>query len=393
MAHYHQRKNGKYAVVVELGKDPRTGKRKRLKRTVNTEEEAKQLIHELAYKVNQGEFAISANETLETYLLDWLKWKVHVKYREHTIEDYELFVKKHINPILGSTKLRELKSHQIRRFLAQKLENGRLDGKGGLSNRSVNYIYTILNEALSDAVKDETIKKNPCKVVDAPKSDNIKPNPLSKTQIKSLLDVCIDNNLAYELFFIDLNTGLRRSELVGIEWSSINFDEKSITVKSQLKRIKGEGLKITNYLKNTASHRKLIVSDTVIEMLKEIKERQKKNKEQWGNCYNEDFNIVFRHPDGSPITPNYATKLFREYADKADLYDFTLHHLRHTHCTILIEEGLDPKSVQARMGHRELTTTLKYYTAFTRQMEEKNAKATSDYFDTILSDGTKPGTK
>lgn len=223
MAHLVNMGNKKWRIAIELGRDPRTGKRKRKYKTFHgTKKEAELEKLKMINKYKDG--APTEDITVRDYLLKWLREYIKGKVAHTTYKDYEISIKKHLIPGLGRLKLKNLHARHIIKYQNDKLENGRLDGKGGLSNRSVQKHHRLLSQSLKNAVSPyEYINKNPCNGVKAPSPKPPEITPLTHKQAAKLLDLIEYDVNFYTLVYFDLYTGLRRDELLALKWKDIDF--------------------------------------------------------------------------------------------------------------------------------------------------------------------------
>ncbi|MTI59912.1 MAG: site-specific integrase [Firmicutes bacterium] len=369
MAHLRKRGDKTWQITIETGIDPRTGKRKRMYKTVNgTKKQAEKVMHKLAAKYEEDGFIKPTQITIKEYFLQWLKEYAKNNVSIRTYQDYEGVIRNHVIPRLGRLKLKDLQQRHIITYQNEKLEDGRLDGKGGLSKRTVQNHHRILSEALSHAVFPyKYIKNNPCNGVKAPSPDDPDIYPLSYEEADILLNYVCENysyNI-YALFYVSLYTGLRRSEILALRWRNVSIDNLNLHVTEAVDEITGEGLEYGD-TKNDASKRTVDYDEDVAETIRTLQKKYLKN-------YKID-KLVFLHEDGSEIRPDYITKLFRKIADKQELYNTRFHDLRHTHATWLLQAGVNPKVVQERLGHASITTTLKIYSHVIPSMQKDAVK-------------------
>lgn len=157
-----------------------------------------------------------------------------------------------------------------------------------------------------------------------------------------------------------LATGMRRGEILGLRWSRVDFENKSISVFDQLKK-DGEGKwELSPQLKTSTSYRTIDIDDDTIEILKQHKKQQEKDKMKIGPDYL-DNNLVCCTSIGDSIKPTYLRTVFYRTIKKSGVKKISFHGLRHTHATLLLQSGVHPKVVQERLGHRSIQTTLDTY--------------------------------
>jgi integrase len=321
-----------YEVVVEAGRDPLTGKRKRIVRRVKGRVIiAENLCAELIHQLNHGTYVSPSNTTMATYLTDWLK-SHKVNLAASTVATYNAIINQHIIPDLGGITITNLKPLHIQNYYTKKLET--------LKPRSVQQHHSVLHKALKQAVKWQLINTNPASDVSAPKP--IK-KPINTLSIEQLCDLCdkLKGHPYGNLYITAAHTGMRLGELLGLRWQDI--DLPVLYVKQSLSRINQEDHFKTPKNKKT---RQVILPDEVIDVINKTK--------RFGE-------LVFCHEDGSPLNPSVVSRQFIEAA-KREGYSIRFHDLRHSHATILMQMGEHPRKVQDRLGHEDISTTMNIYT-------------------------------
>ena len=367
MASLYHKGPKKWRISIELGRDPKTGKRKRKFKTVNgTKKEAQKIMLEMVQKYEKGNFNEAEDITVEEYLKKWLYEYKKNDVSKRTFIDYKTITNNHLIPYLGKLKLKDLEERHIIQYQKEKLENGRMDGEGGLSKRSVQYHHRILSQALKHAVYPyRLIDKNPCQGVKAPSPKQAEIHPLSQQEANQLLEKFENEFAFYTIIYVALYTGLRRGELLALRWKDIDLDNKRLFVRRSVNEIRGEGL-IYKDPKNENSKRTVDFDDDVAALLKKFLKKQFRyyNKEK----------IVFLNKDGSKIRPDLLTKKFKRKVKKIGKPNVRFHDLRHTHASWLLQLGENPKVVQERLGHHDVTITLKIYSHVVPSMQKDAVK-------------------
>jgi integrase len=376
----HLRKRGdSWQICIEAGRDPITGKRKRIYETINgTKKEAEKRMHELAHQLETGQYIESSELTVKSFLLKWLEDYCENNLAPSTLESYEMIIKTHLIPALGALKLEDLEPMHIKSYQTHKLKSGRKDGKkGGLSKRTVQYHHRVLSKALKHAVRWRIIDSNPCDYIDAPSPERPEIQAMTNEQVKQLLNTSDD--WVYDFIYIAVFTGMRRGEILALRWKDIDFTEKIIQVKQSVTKQTGKGL-VFRKPKTNSSIRPINIDDNVIKILKRRRKRMKENKLRLGKFYNNEYNLVFSEGDGSPILPRRATRRFNSAAKKVGLDNFRLHDLRHTHATLMLKAGVHPKIVQERLGHSSISQTLDTYSHVIPSMQKEAVQKLKNTF-------------
>ena len=222
----HIRKRGKnsWTVVVSLGRDPETGKKKYQWHSVKgTKKDAERVMADMLHRLDTGGFVKPAKMTVGEFLRQWLRDYVASNVRPATAQEYAQKIEGHIIPALGRIPLPQLQPSHLQAFYRQSQESGRLDGEGGLSARSVVHLHRILSEALSHAVKWGLLARNVAQAVDPPRVTGKEMRTLDTEGVFGLLEAS-RGMIYYPLFHLAIYTGLRRSELLGLRWRNVDLD-------------------------------------------------------------------------------------------------------------------------------------------------------------------------
>lgn len=367
------------------------GKRKKIERTAEgaqTKAEAEAVLRRkiLEYE-NAGTVFKPSDMTLHDFLNFWMKEYVELKLKPNTQENYRLTIKNHINPHLGKYKIKSLTPHVLQQFM-------NLKTREGLAKQTLSIIRGILNKSLKQAVYPyKYINENPMQYVELMKDDDRKPTReklkiQSKENLKILFENVTESHPFYIPFHIGLHCGLRVGELCGLEWKHVNFEEMTIEIEQQLVGIRhdnGEGKGHVEWVvgtpKSKSGYRTIPIGETLINILKKERIRQKENKLKYGEFYRQDpeHDFVCKKENGEHYTPSVIKYLTREYIKGKLKIDFNYHSLRHTHATMLIESGVDIKTIQKRLGHSRAAITEDRYVHLTKKM----ARNAADIFDSI----------
>lgn len=230
-----------------------------------------------------------------------------------------------------------------------------------LSNNTVRHYHTFLSSVLGVAVKWQLIPSNPCERATLPKKENTPPRYLDEEQAARLLELLDGEDVQYRTMIkMFMFTGMRREELCGLEWKDIDFKTSVIRIERASLYIPHEGI-ITESTKNTSSTRYMKAPVVAIQLLKEYRSWQAQRRLSMGDRW-VDCDRLFTKPDGSPIHPDTIGCWFRDFIRANDLPDISIHSLRHTNATLMINSGIPITTIAARLGHADPTTTTKIYT-------------------------------
>jgi integrase len=356
-------KDKHYKAIVEMGKDPSTGHRKRRTKIFSKKGDAESWMGDMISSRDNGTAVDPSKLTVGEFLDKWLENHKKPNIEQTTYDGYKIHVDAHLKPLLGYIPLQSLEPYHIETYFAQKRKSGRRDDKeGGLSENTLNKHYITLNNALNRAVKLKLIKYNPMQAIDPPKPEKKEAPVMSKLEYEKLLNVLKNDLLMFTFVFTELMTGMRKSEILGLEWPDVDLKKGIINVRQALVRV-NRGLLHKPKLKNDSSRRKIKISDTLISILNKYKIEQAKIKLQLGIKKKEkDKEFVFCKLDGTYYRPKYYNDKLNEYLDKARLSQkYTIHTLRHTFATINVNNKIDSEIVQKMLGHSTISTTIDLY--------------------------------
>ncbi|WP_291652825.1 site-specific integrase [Clostridium sp.] len=251
----------------------------------------------------------------------------------------------------------------------------------GLKNTTLQNIFTALNSSLNRALKLQLINNNVCKFVDRPKRERFVAETLSIEEFHTILNSL--NNEDFRDYIMKLaltmtlELGLRRGELSGLTWDNIDFKNNKIKIENNFIKTNA-GVKVTTP-KTEESKRTLVVSGSLISMLKEHKKILLQNKINYGEFYTNEnildgkkYDFVFIWESGIYIDPNYWTHRFSRVLKKLSINKkIRWHDLRHTNATLLLSQGVNFKTIQIRLGHADINTTLNIYSHVTEEMQRE----------------------
>ncbi|WP_339063632.1 tyrosine-type recombinase/integrase [Tepidibacillus marianensis] len=375
----HVRKRGsKWAFVLDIGRDEKTGKRiQKWFSGYNTKKEAEKAMTQKVHELNTGAYVEPSKLTLRDYLYQWLENYAKVNTAPRTYEGYEMIIRNHLAPSLGHIVLEKLKPLHIQKYYSAKLTNGRFDGMGGLSAQTILHHHRVLKEALEQAIKWQLIIRNVADAVEPPRPQKIEMVTLNKEEVSKLIEAAKGSPL-FPIIFTAIYTGMRRGEILALRWKDININNKMISVRQTLQAVKGKGLIFKE--PKSGKERTVSIPDSLIEQLKKQKIKQRENKLLLGQIYS-DQDLVFAQKNGSPFQPSEVTRGFNKIIKESGITKVRFHDLRHTHATLLLEEGIHPKIVSERLGHSSINITLDTYSHVLPNIQEEAANR----FNELLS--------
>lgn len=338
-------RKGHFRAFLDLGRDPKTNKRIRKTFTGSSKAEVVAKLNKAKYEKQEGILKINNKTPLHLYIQHWLSVK-KPSLRYQTILKYELLCNKHIIPTLGNKSISDVNLLDLNEAFS----------KMDLSNSSKNVVKMVLSNIFKLAVKEQLIASNPVSLMDTIKFNQKEIQALTVDEIHKLLATAKDYSpFYYWLIRLALETGLRKGELLALNWSDIDFEKDTITVRKSVD-IRG----VVGDTKTQKSKRTISVSADTLEGLKVIKRP--------------DCDVVFSNVTGG-YKPTYAINYpFACIVKKAGLRHIRFHDLRHTNATFLIAKGINMKTVSERLGHSSITITMDRYTHGVLEEDQKAAK-------------------
>ena len=387
-----------FRLVVSGGRD-KDGKQIKYTKTIKgvTPKEAEKELALMVAEIEKGQFADSKKLNLNDFVARWLKDYAQKRLAPKTLYRYKELLDKRILPALGHMRIDQIRPLHIMKFYNNLQEEGmRLDGKPGtLSDRTILHHHRLLSSIMQDAVEWQVIHSNPLTRVPTPKVKR-KPAPCYDEEQTILLFQALDNEpMKYKvIIFLDIASGLRRGELMGLTWDNVNFKDSTIEVECSSQYLPGQGT-FTKDPKNETSKRIISIPSSVMALLKEYKKHQSEEKLIVGSLWH-DSNRLFTTWDGKPMHPDTVSKWFPKFlkrynekvkndeyipdSEKENLYlpPITFHGLRHTSATLLIGQGLHVKTISSRLGHSNISTTMDIY-GHTLKKADQEAADKLDY--------------
>ena len=353
--HLRERSPGHWAIVLDV-RDPETGKRRRKWHSFKgTKREAQIECSRLISEISGGAYIEPAKTTVGQFLDRWLEhMKTQVAPRTH--ERYSELARKSIAPLLGNLLLPKLQPARISAAYAKALAEGRRDGKGGLSPRTVGHMHRILRQALQQAMRWQILARNPADAVRPPKVERSKMRALDPSETAALLDALHSTRLFMPVL-LAITTGMRRGEITALRWRAVDLANAQLAVIASAEQT-ASGVRE----KETKSGRARTVSLTglALEELCRHKARQAEELLRLGIRQTDDMHVVAQI-DGQPLMPQSLTHEFSRFIASNTLPRIRFHDLRHTHATQLLASGVHPKIAQERLGHANIGTTLDLY--------------------------------
>ena len=352
------RKDGRWEGRVVIGYDDK-GKPKTKSVLAHTKSECVEKLERLKEECGRTAEKLKPDMPFGEWIDFWYQYFSSPKLRPTTQATYENRIYGHIIPSIGKIPLSKLTQNDLQQFYAKLKRTGRkvnVELKGtGVSDRMVRSCHALCRSSLEKAVEEGLITRNPSIGCKLPPKKNGEMKVLTQTEIVRLLNQAYDEGY-YEMFLLELTTGMRRGEILGLKWRDLNLETGELNIKRQLTT---KGISVP---KTKSSIRTILLPPDMLDLLREMKKTAK-------------YDWIFPSPvkEGEPRNPTAITKRFRIMLERAHCKHVRFHDLRHTFATMALENGMDVKTLSAMIGHVSSETTLNIYSHVTDTMRAQAA--------------------
>ena len=366
-----KRKDGRWEGRYTAGHDPVTGKAIYKNVLGKTQAEVKAKLKSAIEKSGVQSLR-TERYTVGQWLDTWMENYAKLQVRASSYKTYQGFIENHIKPALGGILLDKLTAMDLQKLYKHLLENGRVEcpearnKPKGLSIKTVRNINQMISSALNCAVEQRLIPSNPTKGCVLPKLERKEMKILPPESLGTFFEEARRSGV-FELYYIDLATGLRRGELLGLKWSDIDLAKGIIHVRRQVLRQNGKI--IEDPLKTKNSYRNIAIGTDAIEALRGIEQKDE---------------YVFPSPYGGPMSPDSVLHMLQRVLKRTGLERIRFHDLRHTFSVMALQNGMDVKTLSAMLGHYSAGFTLDTYAHVTTSMQKQAANAVGNFLSDTL---------
>jgi integrase len=358
--HLRKRAEGTWTIVVDAGRDPVTGKRRQLWRTVKgNKRKAQGELARLIASIETGTDLNPATLKVGDYFNQWLE-AARSRVAPRTHERYGQLLRLHASP-LGSIPMTKLRPLHLERLYSNMLESG-------LSAQTVLHVHRVVFASLRQAVRWQLVSRNVAEAVTPPRPSRKHTPALEPQQAMALIHVVANTDLAVPVV-LAIATGMRRGEILGLRWQDVDLGAARLRVTQTLQET-AKGLVFTPP-KTPRSKRTVSLPAFAVVALKAHRARQGELRLLLGDAWQETGLVVSRQ-DGSPLRPSALSRQFRVVAKTLGI-DSTFHGLRHGHASLMLAAGVHIKVVSDRLGHSTISTTADLYSHVAPALEEKAA--------------------
>lgn len=375
-----KRSDGLWEARYTVGRDPGTGRQVQKSIYGKTQSEVRKKLTAITKDLDAGTYLPPQKMKLSEWMNTWLTEYAANSVKPNTLLAYKLQVDKHISPALGAVTLQSLNTHSI-----QKLYNQLLRGSNDsqpLTSKTVRNCHGVLHKALQQAVKLGYISFNPAASCELPRKEKKQVQPLNEADIKRFLDA-LDGESYKNLFITALFTGARQSELLGLQWSAVDFTSGTITIDKQLLKIKETGGAYILASTKTDNIRVITPAPTVLKVLNDERILQAANKLKSYGAFDNPDGLVFTDELGKHLVARTVVKHYKEIVEKIGIPDKRFHDLRHSYATMALKSGDSIKDVQTNLGHTTATITLDLYSHITAEMKKESAARMENFIKAV----------
>jgi len=380
--HIRERSPGHWAIVLDHH-DPVTGRRKRRWHSFEgTKRQAQVRCAELVAELQSGTSVdpskITVVEFLDRFDRDWAA--LHVSARSR---DRYRFALDHVRRHLGNRMLQKVQPADIAALYASLTREG-------LAPRTTRMVHTALHRALGQAKNWGILRDNPADIAKPPKAPSKETPMLQPSEAVGLLDRLRGQPL-YLIASLALGTGMRRNELLGLRWGDVDLDAGRLTIEQALEQTATYGIRI-KAPKTKHGRRTISLPAHLVAELRQHWREQQEQRLGMGLGKAPDSAPVFATADGGHVSPNAITKAWAVAMAAIGMPAVTLHSLRHTHASMLINAGLDILTISRRLGHSSPTITLNVYGHLIHGGDDRAAQIMDAAFGskTVAGSGGKP---
>jgi integrase len=365
------KRGSSYSYIVRV-KDPETGiSKQKWISGFATKEEARSARDKARTEARTGVFVSPTKVTVKEHYEAWWEIKKE-KVKPTTAENYRFLLDRYILPKFGSQLLKDLTSVKIEKMLIDLIQDH--------SESTVRLVSIVLSQGLERAVKDRLLPLNPAKGIERPKGKKRTVTPYTSSELKKLLEE-LESHRLFAFFRLLAYTGGRRGEILALRWSDLNPEKATLTISKNRTRL-GKTVIEQDSTKGGDGKRIVQLDSETLRLMKDHRKRQIEERMKAGSLWQEG-NFIFAQETGLPLDPSTPYHLFKRTAKRLGLRSESLHSIRHLHATELLNSGAGVHLVKDRLGHSDISTTLRIYAHIRPEQKQEVA----DLFARAIENG------
>jgi integrase len=362
-----------WRIKLDVARDRVSGKRTIVYTTVRgSKRDAQARLAAMVAAIDAGTYVSPSKTTVVDFLRERVaQWEAAGDVSARTAQRHRQLVENQIVPYLGNKELQKLRPLDIEGWHATLRNSGKVRGKGGIAAMTVRHAHNVLSKALSDAVRNDLLTRNVCKLKLAPKV--LDAEMVIVQDVPSLIEKLRGWRLGV-LATVALLTGMRLGEILALRWNRVDLDHKVAKIREALEQTKAHGIRFKPP-KSKAGRRDIVLPDILIDILRDHRKAALELRMQLGAGRLPDDALLFATIDSKPLSPNSVSAAWADFAKNIDMPDVTFHALRHSHASQLIDQGVDIVTISKRLGHAKPDITLRIYGHLFRKDDSKAAAA------------------
>jgi integrase len=365
------KRGSSYSYIVRV-KDPETGlSKQKWISGFATKEEAKSARDKARTEARTGVFVSPTKITVQEHFEAWWEIKKE-KVKPTTAENYRFILDRYILPKLGTQLLKDLTSVKIEKMLIELIQEH--------SESTVRLVSITLSQGLERAVKDRLLPLNPAKGIERPKGKKRMVTPYTSSELRNLLGE-LESHRLFAFFRLLAYTGARRGEILALRWSDLDFEKATLSISKNRTRI-GKTVIEQDSTKGGDGKRIVQIDSDTLRLVRDHRKRQIEERMKAGSLWQE-ANYIFTQENGLPLEPSTPYQLFKRTAKRLGLRSESLHSIRHLHATELLNSGVGVHLVKDRLGHSDISTTLRIYAHIRPEQKQEVA----DLFARAIENG------
>lgn len=363
------RKDGRWEGRYTAGHDPLTGKQIQKNVLAKTQKECREKLRKAIEENEALGYSKEENYTIEQWVRLWFKIYEKPTIKKTTANQMESFIEIYIVPMIGNVLLRKFTPIMAQTFINDLKNTPKKSQNGFLSSKTVKEIFGVLKLAMKQAVVDRQIMYNPCEGCKLPKIEKQERHVLPIEKMSEYLSLAKERGFL-PLFYLELTTGLRRGEVLALEWKDLNVDTCELSITKGVSRT-SDGLEVSTP-KTRNSIRTITITPEAVELLVEEHNKHPNNE------------LMFPSPKtGGLRDPDSISRVHKRIAKRIGEEGLSFHDLRHTYTTNSIMAGVDIKTLSKNLGHANPNITLDIYSHVTNGMKKEAANQMSQFMQSI----------
>jgi integrase len=356
----------KWSVIIDVGRDENGKRIRRWHSGFDRKREAEEARIEILSRLQLGSYTEPTKATVTEFLLhQWLPAKKPT-VEATTFAAYRSDVETKLVPAFGTRKLQQLTPAEINGLYADLAARG-------LAAKTIRNVHAVLHKALGDAARWGLVNRNVADLADPPKAVRPEIRTWTASEVRSFLASTTEDRLS-AMWVVMASTGMRRSEVLGLRWPSVDLEARRLAVVDTVVNIDSQATLRLRETKTAGSRRTVALDAATTTVLRSHRTRQIAERLKAGTAWRNDHDLVFSREDGTLLPPNWVTRTFQRTAREQGLEPIGPHGLRHSWATLALQAGVPAKVVSERLGHSSVGITLDRYSHVLPTMQEDAAE-------------------